>query len=110
MIIRPYLPAGNVSNSGQRKTLLRNAPAPEVIQALRQLLTKVRTFVVVDSPEQADFVFRVCGTFTDDIIAAEQMRRMNMKTEWARAQKINAPRKIHLATRDDAGIIARHLH
>jgi Ca-activated chloride channel homolog len=101
MIIRPYLPAGNVSNSGQRKTLLRNAPAPEVIQALRQLLTKDRTFVVVDSPEQADFVFRVCATFTDDIMPAQAMQRMNVKVELAHAEARVIPAALYRANPED---------
>ena len=76
----------------QQKTLKRYQPLAGVSEPLKQAFTKDKTFVVVDAIAQADFVFQVCASFTEDLIPAPIMeqRQMNSQLAFAQVQVIPA--------------------
>lgn len=75
-----------------RQRLEHYEPFPALAISLKEAFTKNKTFVVVDAPEKADFVMRVCGGYTDDIIGTvKTLKKMPpIRLEIAEARMVPA--------------------
>ena len=84
--------------SSERQTLERYESLPAVAVEMGKIFTQNKTFVVVDTPEKADFVIRVCAAYTEDLMDLRiiQQMRIPSKLEFAEARMF--PAAIFLAT------------
>jgi hypothetical protein len=82
----------------ERQTLERYEWLPVVAEMMGKIFTQNKTFVVVDAPEKADFVIRVCAAYTEDLMDPRiiQQMRIPSKLEFAEARMF--PAAIFLAT------------
>lgn len=63
-IIMPRHPlSGANQGQGQRQTLEHYEPLPLVAKMIGQAVQQDKTLVVVEAPEKADFIFRVCAAY-----------------------------------------------
>ena len=76
----------------ERQTLERYESLPVVAGLMGKIFTQNRTFVVVDTPEKADFVIRVCAAYTEDLMATRIIQQMQIpsKLEFAEARMFPA--------------------
>jgi Ca-activated chloride channel homolog len=72
----------------ERQTLERYESLPAVAGMMRKIFTQNKTFFVVDVPEKADFIIRVCAAYTEDLMDPRiiQQMRIPSKLEFAEAR------------------------
>ncbi|MBL8205124.1 MAG: VWA domain-containing protein [Blastocatellia bacterium] len=85
-------PLRTMQEEAARQRLERYTPYPALAESLGKAFTRNKTFVVVDAPEKADFVMRVCGGYPDDIIGTVKVPKKMppQKLEIAEARMVPA--------------------
>ena len=84
----------------QRKTLGYTEPLPHVAEIIGQAMSKDKTFVVVNSPDKADFIFHVCAAYTEDLMNPDMLRRMNMRSQLAYSEARMIPASVYRADKE----------
>ena len=94
------IPGEKTPTGTQRKTLSYAQPFPPAVEAINQAIEKNKTFVIVNSPAQADFIFHVCVAYTEDLMFPEAMQRMRVRSELAFAEARVVPASLYLADKE----------
>ena len=94
------IPGEKTQAGTQRKTLSYAQPFPSAAEAISQAIEKNKTFVIVNSPSQADFIFHVCVAYTEDLMFPEAMQRMRVRSELAFAEARVVPAALYLADKE----------
>ena len=84
----------------QRKTLGYTEPLPHVAEIIGQAMSKDKTFVVVNSPDKADFVFHVCAAYTEDLMNPDMLRRLNMRSQLVYSEARMIPASVYRADKE----------
>ncbi len=95
------IPGEKTQAGTQRKTLSYAQPFPPAVEAISQAIEKNKTFVIVNSPSQADFIFHVCVAYTEDLMFPEAMQRMGVRSELAFAEARVVPAALYLADKEN---------
>ena len=82
----------------ERQTLERYESLPELAEMMGKIFTRNKTFTVVDAPEKADFVIRVCAAYTEDLMDLRMMQQMRIPSKLEFAEARMFPAAIFLAT------------
>ncbi|MBL8205125.1 MAG: VWA domain-containing protein [Blastocatellia bacterium] len=98
-------PGGSYPLRKQQKMLTRSARLTEAEEVLKQMFAQDKTFVVVDALENADFVFYVCSSYTEELLPKLLIQRKQLASQLVVAQAQIVPASVYrkyVASGEDA--------